>query len=216
LWTLPQNAQLKSLRKDPNVLNPGDIVTIPDLRSRTEDAAVDKCNVFVRKGTPAILRLQILDYEGKPRANVLCNISIDGDLSEQTTDGLGQLQIKIRPNAVEAVVLYDDSDGYSVRRTLQLGGVDPRSEKLGVRQRLANLGYCDLESDVTESGDTEASDTNDDSDDSDAEVDESSDSDAQTDDLAYAISDFQTSQGIEPTGTLDDETRQKLMDTHGC
>jgi N-acetylmuramoyl-L-alanine amidase len=181
-----------------------------------ENAAVDNRHIYVRKGTPAVLRLQILDCEGEPRAGVKCAISIDGELTGQTTDGAGRLQIKIRPHAVEAIVLYDDSDGYPVRRTLQLGGVDPGSEEKGIRQRLANLGYCELDTDVMESANTETSDANEDSDDSDLEADESADSDAEIDDLAYAIWAFQSSQNIQPTGRLDDQTRQKLMNIHGC
>ena len=34
LWNLPENAQLKSTRKDPNVLYPGDVVFVPDPRPK--------------------------------------------------------------------------------------------------------------------------------------------------------------------------------------
>jgi N-acetylmuramoyl-L-alanine amidase len=186
LWNHPDNRQVKLQRKDPNVLNPGDVVTIPDLKLREENAAVDQRHRYLRKGTPATLRLQLLDLEGQPREGVNCIIAVDGALTNRTTDGEGRLEVPIRPDAVEAVLDYDDEDGYPVRRRLKLGGVDPACEEKGIRERLANLGHCELGSQDTEDSG-----------------------------LEHAIRSFQESQKIEPTGSLDDETRQKLKATHG-
>ena len=41
LWNHPDNAELKSLRKDPNVLLEGDIVSIPDLGRKEVSAPTD-------------------------------------------------------------------------------------------------------------------------------------------------------------------------------
>ena len=68
---------------------------------------------------------------------------------------------------------------------LKLGHLDPLEESSGVQQRLQNLGFY--------FGDLEAVDNN---------------------ELADALSAFQSSANLDVTGTLDDATRQKLFEMH--
>src|SRR5215813_1534190 len=77
LWDLPENADLKSLRKDLNILHPGDVVEVPELRLREEDRPTGARHSFVKKGVPALIRLQVFDGE-KPRANQEYTLTIDG------------------------------------------------------------------------------------------------------------------------------------------
>jgi hypothetical protein len=65
---------------------------------------------------------------------------------------------------------------------LQLGYLDPLEETTGVQHRLQNLGFYFGELDGADS-----------------------------DDLHAAIADFQSSVGLDPTGELDDNTRQNLL-----
>jgi N-acetylmuramoyl-L-alanine amidase len=60
LWHLPENSELKSSHEDQTILLPGEIVRIPDLREKQESGATEQKHRFKRKGTPAILRLQIM------------------------------------------------------------------------------------------------------------------------------------------------------------
>lgn len=60
LWQAEENRALRELRKDRNVLMPGDVVVIPDLRIRTNSVATDKRHTFRRKGVPARLRMKFL------------------------------------------------------------------------------------------------------------------------------------------------------------
>ncbi len=60
LWNHSQNAALKDLRKDQNVLLPGDIVFIPDLDLEEQDAATEQHHRFRRKGVPARLRMKFM------------------------------------------------------------------------------------------------------------------------------------------------------------
>jgi hypothetical protein len=57
LWKHPANSELKKLRKDPNVLQPGDTVEIPDLQLGEESCVTEEKHTFKRKGVPAKLRL---------------------------------------------------------------------------------------------------------------------------------------------------------------
>ena len=144
IWDYPSNSQLRVLRRDPNILNPGDIVVVPNKQIKEESGTTEQRHRFRRKGTPARLRLQLLNRDFQPRAGVSYILEVDGALKEGTTNRQGLLEAAIPPGAVAAVLTYDNEDGFPMRRRLQLGGVDPHSEERGIRQRLANLGYYDV------------------------------------------------------------------------
>ncbi len=60
LWNDGNNAALKDLRKDPNVLKENDEVYIPDLRLKSESRAADSRSTFKLKGVPIKLKLRVL------------------------------------------------------------------------------------------------------------------------------------------------------------
>ena len=186
LWDHPANQDLKARRGDPNVLNPGDIVEIPDHVSREEAGATETRHRFRRKGVAAVLRLKLLDRAGKPRPALPYVLQVDGKNSQGSTDGNGLLEVSIPPDAAEAVLTYELDGGVTIQRRLRLGGTDPSTEGDGLRQRLANLGY--LPPDAVESDRGQ---------------------------LERAVRAFQQSQELEPTGSVDDSTRKKLRQVHG-
>lgn len=57
IWKHSDNSELRDLRKDQNILQPGDVVVIPDLTIREESAETEKKHTFRRRGVPAKLRL---------------------------------------------------------------------------------------------------------------------------------------------------------------
>jgi len=65
IWNHPRNAELKSKRKDPNILQEGDVVYTPDLTLKELPRSTEKRHKFVRKGAPAKLRFRIME-EPKP------------------------------------------------------------------------------------------------------------------------------------------------------
>jgi len=137
LWNHPGNAALKSKRKDPNVLLPGDTVFVPDKRPREEDAATNKTHTFKAKGVPAVFKLCLL-RDGKPRANEKYVLNIDGKLFEGSTDGGGNLEHAILPDAKEGkLTLSDGQEEYE----LKLGHLDPIDEVRGIQARLRSLGF---------------------------------------------------------------------------
>src|SRR3954471_8350258 len=77
IWDHPENAQLKSLRKDPNVLFADDDIFIPDLQTKHYDKPTEQRHRFRRKGEPCKLKLQLLK-NGKPRANEAYVLNIEG------------------------------------------------------------------------------------------------------------------------------------------
>jgi len=140
IWKDTANAELKRVRKDPNVLLEGDRVTIPEVKLKEEPGETDRCHRFRRRGEPAKLRLRFYAC-GKPLANKPYRIDIDGQRTiEGTLDGDGSLEVGIPGMAKMARVVVgepNNEEGYE----FNLGSVDPVTELSGVQQRLTNLGY---------------------------------------------------------------------------
>lgn len=136
LWNRPENAELKQLRKDPNLLFPGDEVFIPEKELKEEDKAVDQKHKFKRKGEPLKIKMQ-LKMLGEPRKNEEYIIDIDGTKTRGTTDGDGKLEHLIPGNSRGGSLSLNG--GKEVIPIL-LGVLDPVEELSGVQQRLNNLG----------------------------------------------------------------------------
>jgi hypothetical protein len=137
LWEHPKNADLKKLRKDPNVLLAGDVVHLPDPEPKEETRATGSRHKFVRKGEPTKLKLQLTRL-GKPRANEKYTLVVDGTKIEGTTNGNGEIEQLIPGNSRQAKLqLKGGKEEYA----LKIGHLDPPDEISGVQQRLRNLGY---------------------------------------------------------------------------
>lgn len=213
IWNHPQNAALKKKRKDPNVLFPGDVVHIPDLRIREETRSTEHLHWFKLKGGPARLCIQLLEagkddedeinprgddishYEDpdfdpkpkkdKPRTNVPYLLVIDDHVTRGKSNGNGFVEIALSPGARLGRLTLNPGTPREETYPFQLGGLDPVDEVNGIKQRLSNLGIpCGNGAD-------------------------------QTNELEIALSTFQQNSGLTITGTLDDDTRQKLKAKHG-
>jgi len=138
LWDLPENASLKEKRKDPHVLQPGDVVHVPEPRSNWLEGSTEKRHTFRRKGVPHVLKVQIMSVTG-PVADMPYWIVVDGQAGDGKTDPDGWLRHPIPPNARIARVGMENGLEYQ----LDLGRLDPVDEVIGVQQRLKNLGFYD-------------------------------------------------------------------------
>jgi N-acetylmuramoyl-L-alanine amidase len=139
LWDLPENKELKQARQDPNVLYPGDQLTIPPLRLKEAEATTDKRHRFKRKGVPARLVMQF--YKGqKPRANEDYVLVIDGDFRRGKTNGDGYIN-EILPNGAHAAKVVFSEGSKTEEYEITLGGLNPYDSLTGVQARLTNLGY---------------------------------------------------------------------------
>lgn len=150
IWNHPDNAELKRLRRDPNVLLAGDVVQVPDLRPKEVDAATEECHRFRRKGVPEKLRIKIEDEAGEPIANAPYEITIDGKHRRGTTDADGWVIESIPPDA-QGGTLVVGKEGEEQEHELNLGHLDPIEELTGVQARLKNLGYgCAVDGQLSE------------------------------------------------------------------
>jgi N-acetylmuramoyl-L-alanine amidase len=218
LWNHPDNADLKAARRDPNILLPGDRVSVPPIRQRDEGRPTDQRHTFCRRGEPSKFRLRLIEpkkdertitdapqprYEGKdvvtedpeppsgavedePRASVPYVLEIDGTTTNGTTDGDGYVEAVIPGSARAGRLVLNPGTAHEEEFRLMLGHLDPISEFVGVKQRLANLTF--------DCGDQ---------------------SNEMTPGLRTAIEAFQQKLGLEPTGELTDELRQKIRELHG-
>jgi len=140
LWNHAANAALKNKRKNPNVLLPGDVVTIPDRVSGEESASTEQKHVFKAKDERVKLQLRML-RDSKPRAGIKFTLVVDGRVIESATDGDGWIREKIFAAAKTGkLILLPGTDGEE-QYELLLGNLDPVEEESGIIGRLQNLGY---------------------------------------------------------------------------
>lgn len=186
LWDDPANAELRETRGDPNVLLPGDRVTVPPLRPRQEPGASEQRHRFVKKGQPEMFRVRILS-DGEPRKNEPYTLTVDGASEyEGTTDPEGHLQAAIKPNARIAIVEIGKEEPRD-RFEFALGAIDPITEISGVQARLTNLGFdCGPAT---------------------GEL---------NDDTRTALRQYQKLRRLDVNGEPDEPTRRKLQDEYGC
>jgi hypothetical protein len=188
IWNDSANVTLKEVRKDPEVLLPGDRVTVMPLRPKQAARATGQRWVFQRKGLAAKFTLIVQDEEGTAFASKKYELVIDGNKASGTTDADGKIECAIAPRArTGTLTLWLDEPGHPNPwvREISLASLYPIEHPVGVQQRLANLGYY--------SGALDGR------------------SDAET---AAAIAAFQKAQGLHSTGTIDDTLRQKLVAAH--
>ncbi|MDQ3906806.1 MAG: peptidoglycan-binding protein [Acidobacteriota bacterium] len=135
LWD--KNPELKSKRKNPNVLLAGDVLKIPELQPAEFSKPSDARHKFKRKGDPAKIKVKLL-MMGEPRKNEKYILNIDGTTINGTTDGDGMLEQFVPGNAKSAILILDEG---KEQHTLNIGNLDPVDEVTGIQQRLENLGH---------------------------------------------------------------------------
>lgn len=209
IWNHSDNADLKNVRQDPNVLLAEDVVMVPDVEEKQESGGTDERHRFKKKGVPAKIRLKIMrepppDAGGsqesgdviqstastpqdETRPDLPYRLEIDGQVTAGSTDGEGMIEFSIPPGARRGKVILEPNTTRAKEIPLMLGALDPVSETRGVKQRLANLGF-------------DCGNTND---------------DALTEEAEAALRFFQEEYGLEVSGAVDDATRNKLKEIHG-
>ncbi len=180
IWSHPNNAELKSRREHMDVLGVGDQLYVPDLTPKSMPAVTEKRHRYKRKGVPMRFILQLLDAWGEPRKNRPYKLIVDGEVFEGSTDGIGVLRHYL-PTAAKGGTLSIDGLEFDI----EIGYLEPKTELLGVQQRLTNLGFPCL-GDEGETGQA----------------------------THIALSRFQMLMHLPVTGEADGKTRDALYDNH--
>jgi N-acetylmuramoyl-L-alanine amidase len=139
IWNHGGNAEVKSARKDPMVILPGDRLEIPEIDPGGVSKAQEKRHRFRRRGVPAVLKLQ-LQRDGEPRKDEPWWLEIDGQRSEGRTDGEGRIKVPIPPGARSGELRVGEGE-HETAHTLDLGMLAPFDTVRGTQQRLRNLGF---------------------------------------------------------------------------
>jgi len=189
LWNLPANADLKRIRENRNVLLPGDRVTIPELRPKTETRETDLVHSFKRKGVPAEIRFNVRDDEGVAFEGCDYVLKVGRRKYSGITGPDGSVFHYVTPSARTGELTVElDRQGYpaSATWTVDVGHLLPVTTIEGVQARLANLTY-DCGAVDGEFGPK----------------------------TSEALSAFQEATGLSVTGDINDETRDALEEQHG-
>jgi hypothetical protein len=150
VWRDPGNEPLRKERDSLHMLEPGDKLTVPDLRLKQEAGGTETRHRFRRKAVPDNLKLTLTMY-GQPRANLEYRIDLDGKEVEGATDADGVLEVPVIPNLDKATLYIGEDEKYTIElRTLRPAGGDD-----GLLQRLSNMGYikdADVDEDELRAG----------------------------------------------------------------
>jgi len=185
IWDHPDNESLKELRKDPNILQPGDTVAIPDKRLKEISEQTSQVYKYRVKNTPAKFRVRLL-RDANPRSGEKYVLTVDGvEIKRGSVPSDGNIEMPIPPKARTGELVIGENEDTEIY-TLNFGYLDPIETVSGVKARLNNLGFdCGT---VNEKLDEET---------------------------IEAIFDFQCYiNHSAPTGDLDDQTRQALAKLH--
>ena len=89
------------------------------------------------------LRLVLEDFYEKPIANAKCELHIENESKEVTTDGEGKIEQEINPETTLALLIIKDPQTpiNEILIPIKIGHLDPVSEESGHKARLNNLGY---------------------------------------------------------------------------
>lgn len=158
IWEHPDNAELKSRRRNPNALLPGDRVVIPDRQPGVESATTGQVNPFVAGDDAPRLNVHFENASAAPLANrdgplTLGGVDANGAFVRAkpintSTDDAGLLQQEFRGSFFDRAaategdfqMLAQPAAAASDFRLL-IGHLDPVDEPSGQRARLDNLGY---------------------------------------------------------------------------
>jgi N-acetylmuramoyl-L-alanine amidase len=154
IWDHPRNADLKTLRKNPNVLMPGDTLYIPDPQLKEASRATDQSHQFKVSQPTRHIRLVIKDHNdrccGGAKWTLACLDPVTHTEWKKagTAPPDGVIEADIPLKADTAVLCLLD---FNIRSTLAVANLDPiyqdaartpsKANITGIQARLNNLGF---------------------------------------------------------------------------
>lgn len=220
VWNDPANAEVKRVREDPNVLLPGDRLTLHEIRPKQESGATEIKHRFRKRGTPAKLRLRLLqEPEEEHPEDEVTSANNDPQARESVSED-PESNAENRPDEPRANVPYTlIIDGRSTEGTTDADGrIDvpiPPNARRGIlrlnpgtdeeEEIDLNLGHLSPISQIIGVKERLAN----------LSFDCGDRSDEMTEGLRDAVEAFQLKHGMEPTGELTDAVRDRIEQEHG-
>lgn len=103
LWNHGDNYEVKKVRKNANVLMPGDTIRVPVRTEKQESGATEARHTFKLKNPPSVLRIKVLlIWEAFASEPYKLWLNEEDPPIEGTTDGNGVIEEEIPPETVWA------------------------------------------------------------------------------------------------------------------
>lgn len=186
IYDHPANAEFKRKRPNPNLIFPGDRITIPSSHTPVHRRPTGSVHKFVVNVSKRKLMLALEDVDRRRMAGVPCTVRFGSTEVETQTDSEGILDLTIHPQDESGTIT---AGGYEW--PLQIGHLNPVEETSdegisGLQARLRNLGF--------DPGNTDGNhDTN----------------------SRNAVRAFQATQRLNETGEFDVDTRRSIIEKYG-
>jgi hypothetical protein len=189
VWNLPDNASLKSERLNPHVLNPGDVVAVPELEVKETNAPTDQAHRFQIADERLKLGLKLIGPAGI-LSGTACEVQVGFDSQNLTADSKGEVFRPVAPDDEKGrVVIHLEQPNVTMSLDLDLvlllGHLRPAKTREGQTARLLNLGYL-----LSEDDDDEES-------------------------FRSAVEEFQCDNKLQIDGKCGPATQAKLTSVHG-
>lgn len=191
IWDHPKNGALKDARMSGEILEPGDVVWVPEPVEEPLPVRRGDVNEYATTVPTNLVRLLLKDGDRPLKKEPYVIAGLGGEPIEGETSSEGLLTFDAPFDVSEVTVTLIRR---RVRHVVRIGHLDPIESLSGQRQRLLHLGYYGWIVDPRPEDPIHAH-----SDDGDR----------------AAISAFQSASGLAPTGAADLETLAALLDAHG-
>lgn len=191
IYNHADNSAFRKLRPNPNVIEPGDKIFIPDPRAASKSASTGTSSQFRIKIQKSILRLMLCKADGTALADAEYAITFGDQSLTGRTESNGHIEQTLPRGTTEAKLTLPE---FGRHYTLKIGELDPLDTNgdgsiAAAQSRLRNLGYECGPIDGIAGRRTRG-----------------------------AVRSFQADVlgRRNPSGILDRETRSKLISEHGC
>jgi hypothetical protein len=187
IWNHSGNAELRAQRANPNILEAGDKVFVPDKREKEESGVTEFRHTFRLLGIPVRFYVRLLDFDGSPRPKLPYTLDVDGDSIDGVSDDDGVISRIIKYASKKAkLTVRDPQMDEDEKYEFLLGYLTPVDDIKGWQARLQNLGFL-----------------------------KGAPSGSMDETTRLALREFQTRNGLPVTCEADSATRNALQSLHG-
>ncbi|BCD99506.1 PGRP and LysM peptidoglycan-binding domain-containing protein [Marinagarivorans cellulosilyticus] len=145
LYDHPDNEAFRALRDDPNVIYPGDEITIPDITPKKTSARSGNTHIFCLKREIEVVKIKMQDRSGNPLTGCRVVMDVGSAKIDQIIDDSGMVEVPL-VNGDESggtLDIYTDPDSDTPAQSfeLELAVLDPVETLSGVQARCNALGH---------------------------------------------------------------------------
>ncbi|GAA0810356.1 hypothetical protein GCM10009111_01090 [Colwellia asteriadis] len=145
LYNHPSNAEFKALRPDPNLIFPGDIITIPAKKEKFMPLRASSINTFVVQNEKEYFRLKVFYEDGRDITGKRIVLNIGSQTIDTVLPSNGLIEVELNESDVltGAVDLYLKEGETTPTKSfiVQIGHLDPIDTLSGVQARCNSLGF---------------------------------------------------------------------------